>query len=50
MATPQSTKTVTLSGTFTSGPGGLVPAAPTQPIEGKISKSHSFHSHLLTAL
>ena len=50
MATKQSTKTVTLSGTFTSGPGGLVPAAPTQSIEGKISKSHTFHSYLLTAL
>ncbi|KAN0104727.1 hypothetical protein V8E51_010472 [Hyaloscypha variabilis] len=33
MATQQSTKTVTLSGTFISGPGGLVPAAPTQSIE-----------------
>ncbi len=50
MATQQSTKTITLSGTFTSGPSGLVPAAPTQSIEGKISKSHTFHSYLLTAL
>jgi len=34
MATQQPTKTVILSGTFTSGPSGLVPAAPTQFIEG----------------
>ncbi|PMD17193.1 hypothetical protein NA56DRAFT_648915 [Hyaloscypha hepaticicola] len=33
MATQQSTKTITLSGAFTSGPSGLVPAAPTQSIE-----------------
>lgn len=49
MATQQSTKTVTLSGTFSSGPSGLVPAAPTQSIEGSISNL-AFPSHQRTRL
>lgn len=49
MATHAVSKTVTLSGSFTTGPsGGLLPAAPTIRIQGEYFEPSQLYSAVLT--